>query len=164
LGVDKAGARKISAAATILMIRAMAPHPTPDTQSLPILHSEVQRLLGFILRRDIGEAENPSRATEPAWDSLRHVELVFLLEDHFGIRLNEREIAELEDALGIERAVEDHLLHALLVCGESEETEPGERSPGRKNADRKDGDKKGPKKQNAEAKNAETRGTACGTI
>ena len=103
----------------------MAPHPTPDIQSLPILHSEVRRLLGFILRREIGESENTSRKTESRWDSLRHVELVFLLEDHFGIRLTEQEIADLEDADGIERVVEAHLLHARLVS--EEENDDNER-------------------------------------
>jgi acyl carrier protein len=100
----------------------MAPHPTPDVQSLPILRSEVPRLLGFILRREIAEDENPSRATEAGWDSLKHIELVFLVEDHFGVRFAEQEIAELEDARGIERLVEAHLLQARLL-----EQELGER-------------------------------------
>jgi acyl carrier protein len=97
----------------------MAPHPTPDVTSIPILRSEVQRLLGYILRRTIGENENPSRSSESGWDSLKHVELIFLLEDHFGIRLNEREIADLEDSRDIERLVEGHLLHARLLEKES---------------------------------------------
>jgi acyl carrier protein len=62
--------------------------------------------LGFILRRPVGDEENPSRATEPGWDSMKHVELVFLFEDHFGMRFLEQEIAELEDARGIERIIE----------------------------------------------------------
>jgi acyl carrier protein len=94
---------------------AMAPHPTPDVRSLPILRSEVPRLLGFILRREIAEDENPSRASEAGWDSLKHIELVFLLEDHFGVRFAEQEIAALEDARGIECLVEAHLLHARLL-------------------------------------------------
>jgi acyl carrier protein len=93
----------------------MAPHPTPDVRSLPTLRSEVPRLLGFILRREIAEGENPSRATEARWDSLKHIELVFLLEDHFGIRFAEQEIGELEDARGIEHLVEGHLLQAQLL-------------------------------------------------
>jgi acyl carrier protein len=93
----------------------MAPHPTPDIHSLPSLRSEVPRLLGFILRREIAEDENPSRATEAGWDSLKHIELVFLLEDHFGVRFAEQEIAELADACGIERLVEAHLLQSQLL-------------------------------------------------
>jgi acyl carrier protein len=80
----------------------MAAHPAPLT-----LRSEVHRLLSFILQRPIGDSENPSRASEPGWDSLKHIELVFLLEDHFGICFAEQEVAELEDARGIEQFLED---------------------------------------------------------
>jgi acyl carrier protein len=71
-----------------------------------VLRLQVHRLLSYILRRPIGEQENPSRASEPAWDSLKHIELMFLLEDHFEVRFSEPEMSELEDALGIQRALE----------------------------------------------------------
>ena len=60
----------------------------------------------MILRRPIGETENPSRHTEAAWDSLKHVEIAFLLEDHFGIRLTERDIASLSDVEQIVKLLE----------------------------------------------------------
>ena len=111
---------KIVPAATILVVPSMAPHPVfshngADTPlhispSIAALRIEVHRLLGFILRRPVGAEENPSRAAEPGWDSLKHVELVFLFEDHFGMRFSEQEIAELEDARGIERIVEKRFL------------------------------------------------------
>jgi acyl carrier protein len=82
-------------------------HISPNVAALRI---EVHRLLGFILRRPVGDEENPSRATEPGWDSLKHIELVFLFEDHFGMRFSEQEIAELEDARGIERVIEKRFL------------------------------------------------------
>lgn len=50
-----------------------------------------------MLRRPIGDSENPSRATEPAWDSLKHLEIAFLLEDEFDIRLSHQEIGNLQD-------------------------------------------------------------------
>jgi acyl carrier protein len=66
-------------------------------KTLTTVGVEVRRLVGMILRRPIGETENPSRRTEAAWDSLKHIEIAFLLEDRFGIRLTERDIATLED-------------------------------------------------------------------
>jgi acyl carrier protein len=87
----------------------MAPHPG-FSSNIAALRIEVHRLLGFILRRPVGDEENPSRATEPGWDSMKHVELVFLFEDHFGMRFSEQEIAELEDARGIERIMEKRFL------------------------------------------------------
>jgi acyl carrier protein len=87
----------------------MAPQPVFSLSSAG-LRIEVHRLLSFILRRPIREEENPSRAAEPGWDSLKHVELVFLFEDHFGMRFSEQEIAEIEDARGIERMIEKRFL------------------------------------------------------
>jgi acyl carrier protein len=70
------------------------------------LGPEVRRLVGMILRRPIGESENPSRGAEPAWDSLKHVEIAFLLEDRFGIRLTGRDVANLDDVEQIVKLVE----------------------------------------------------------
>lgn len=64
-------------------------------------------MLGYILGRpSMGQQANPSRAAEPDWDSMKHIELMFLLEDHFGVRFSEDEMAEMEDTEGILRALE----------------------------------------------------------
>lgn len=73
------------------------------------LQGQVLRLLGYILNRPVADHENPSRSTEPSWDSLKHIELMFLLEDHFKIRLSEREMWGMEDALGIIRILEGRM-------------------------------------------------------
>jgi acyl carrier protein len=94
----------------------MAPHAAIQSEAVS-LRSEVHRLLSFVLRREIEDGENPSRAAEPEWDSLKHVELVFLIEDQFGMRLAEQEIAELEDAREIERFLEKRLAQKGASCG-----------------------------------------------
>jgi len=73
------------------------------------LRSDVQRLLSEVLGRPVGDAENPSRETEAGWDSFTHVELVFLLEDHFQVRFEGREIAGLRDVRDIVRLLEARL-------------------------------------------------------
>lgn len=69
-------------------------------------HQHVLPLLSLILGRPVGDGENPCRSAEPAWDSLKHIELMFLLEDHFGIRFSEREMSEMEDAQAICRILD----------------------------------------------------------
>jgi acyl carrier protein len=73
------------------------------------LKAEVHRLLGQALDRMVGESENPSRETEPGWDSFTHVEIVCLVEDHFQIRFDGREIGRVQDAEGIVRLLEARL-------------------------------------------------------
>ncbi len=83
----------------------MSPQPAVDIQT-EVVRIQLHRLLSYILHRPIGAHENPSRATEPDWDSLKHIELMFLLEDHFGVRFSSAEMPEVEDALGIQRLLE----------------------------------------------------------
>jgi acyl carrier protein len=88
----------------------MSPQPALDVKT-EVLRLQVHRLLGYILRRPIDERENPSRATEPTWDSLKHIELMFLLEDHFEVRFSARDMSQVEDAIGIQRML-DRILEA----------------------------------------------------
>lgn len=82
------------------------------------LRDEIRGLLELALRRQIAEQENVSRESELAWDSLKHVELMFLLEDHFDLRFSEKEMAAMENAVEIERVVEGKLggKRAARVC------------------------------------------------
>jgi len=75
--------------------------------------------MSFILRRPIGDWENPSREAEPGWDALKHIELVFLIQDHFGMRFSEKEIWSLKDALAIERLVQQKMVQQKrgTACG-----------------------------------------------
>ncbi len=57
------------------------------------LESEVAELVSEILGSSVN-AEG-SMETVPAWDSLRHVEIIFAFEETYGVRLTEAEMASL---------------------------------------------------------------------
>jgi acyl carrier protein len=46
------------------------------------------------------------RADVDDWDSLKHVELILVVEDEFGVRFDESEFAELNSLAAIVQAVE----------------------------------------------------------
>lgn len=66
----------------------------------------VRGMLEIVLNRSIEPGENPSRETEEGWDSVRHIELLFMLEEEFGFTFTEEEMSEL-DSFGeiVERVV-----------------------------------------------------------
>lgn len=49
-----------------------------------------------------------SRATMPAWDSLKHMQIVFALEDRFGIEFTEEQIPKLDSVRSIADHVQKH--------------------------------------------------------
>jgi acyl carrier protein len=42
---------------------------------------------------------------QPKWDSLRHMNLIFAIEDGFGIRFADEELSELTSVAAIERSL-----------------------------------------------------------
>ena len=64
--------------------------------------------MGLVLRRPVPAGENVTREGEPRWDSLRHVELIFSIEDEFGLTFDETELAELTNLEALVRAVGQH--------------------------------------------------------
>lgn len=51
---------------------------------------------------------NTSTQTQPRWDSLRHMNLVFALEDHYRVRFSDEEIPALTSVAAIEAALGSH--------------------------------------------------------
>jgi acyl carrier protein len=51
-------------------------------------------------------SEADSMRTIPSWDSLRHVNLVMAIEEHFGISFDSAEIPELTSVREINSAIE----------------------------------------------------------
>ena len=71
------------------------------------IQSAVAELLTITLGRQITQNESVSRDSESNWDSLRHIELILMLEEHFGVRFSEEEMAALRDSDEIVHAIEE---------------------------------------------------------
>ena len=71
------------------------------------IQSAVAELLTITLGRQITQNESVSRDSESNWDSLRHIELILMLEEHFGIRFSEEEMAALHNSDEIVHAIEE---------------------------------------------------------
>lgn len=72
------------------------------------LNAKVREALSKALKRPVNESESIDRDTEPKWDSLKHVELLFSLEDIFSIRFDEKELAELNNIEALVESIEKH--------------------------------------------------------
>ena len=71
------------------------------------IQSVVAELLTITLGRQVAQNESISRDSESTWDSLKHVQLILMLEEQFGIQFSEEEMGSLRDSDGIVRAVEE---------------------------------------------------------
>lgn len=69
----------------------------------------VFKTLELVLQRPLDREGNPSRQSEEGWDSLKQVELLFAIEDAFGIQFDEAEMAELRSVDQIVSALEKHV-------------------------------------------------------
>jgi acyl carrier protein len=69
-----------------------------------ILELEIAKLVSDILGETVGI--EGTRDTVPAWDSLRHVEVIFSFEEAYALRLTESEMASLRSVKDLaERAM-----------------------------------------------------------
>ena len=69
----------------------------------------VEELLGLVLGCTITIGKPVQRVSEPRWDSIKHVELLFALEDAFGINFKEEELVGLDSSDAIIAAIGRHL-------------------------------------------------------
>lgn len=69
--------------------------------SLPELEQDIERLLVRILKVDQSPARALCRSDVEQWDSLKHVEIVFALEDQYGVEFAESEFATMTSAAAI---------------------------------------------------------------
>jgi acyl carrier protein len=71
------------------------------------VQAAVAELLSISVGRQLAPAESVTRDSEPTWDSLKHVELVLMLEEHFGVQFSEEEMAALHSSDQIVDAIEE---------------------------------------------------------
>jgi len=69
----------------------------------------VRRLLRTILQLPAQDDSALRREDVDAWDSLKHMEIVFALEDRYGVRFDESEFAALDTSAAIAAALQRHL-------------------------------------------------------
>ena len=70
------------------------------------IQSAVAEILSITVGRAIAPTENVVRDSEPVWDSLKHIELIFMLEERFGIQFREDEMPGLRSSENIVDSLE----------------------------------------------------------
>lgn len=73
----------------------------------PQIQSVVAELLSITVGRQIALTEAVTRDAEPTWDSLKHIELIFMLEERFAVQFSEEEMSELRSSDQIVHAIEE---------------------------------------------------------
>ena len=76
--------------------------PAPDVEAT------VRSIFETVFSRSFS-ASPIVRADMDEWDSLRHVELILVVEDEFGVLFDESEFAGLDSLAAIVRAVENRM-------------------------------------------------------
>ncbi len=78
----------------------------------PEIEAAVRRVLQTVVGRELAAGEELSRADEPRWDSLKHVEILFGVEEALGIQYDAEELAELDSVGKLVAAAEARLRRA----------------------------------------------------
>ena len=70
--------------------------------------NEIRRIVATVLAVQLPPTAALSREAEPKWDSLKHVQIIFTLEDAFDIRFDEDEMPKLTTLAALTAAVKRH--------------------------------------------------------
>ena len=63
------------------------------------IESSVLAVIAAVLKGGVGR--DCSRENTPRWDSLKHIEIVFAVEDELGVQFSEEELARLDSVAKI---------------------------------------------------------------
>jgi acyl carrier protein len=71
------------------------------------IQAAVAELLSISLGRPVAPTESVTRDSDLKWDSLKHVQLILLVEEHFGVQFSEAEMGALRSSDEIVQALEE---------------------------------------------------------
>ena len=69
---------------------------------------KVRQIMSVVLEEPIAPGQDVARESTPGWDSLKHVELLFALEDACDIMFDRQEFAELDTLDALVSAIDKH--------------------------------------------------------
>jgi len=72
------------------------------------INDEIRAILSAVLKRPVGPDEKVVRREEPRWDSLKHIEIIFAVEDALNVQYDEDEVATLDSLAALVESVELH--------------------------------------------------------
>ncbi|MET0267649.1 MAG: acyl carrier protein [Duganella sp.] len=72
------------------------------------IETTVLATLATVLKQQLPHGAQTSRENTPEWDSLKHVEIMFALEDELSLQFSEEELAQLDSVANIVASVEAH--------------------------------------------------------
>jgi acyl carrier protein len=73
------------------------------------IDATVREVLGTAFERPIPPGEDLSPLTEARWDSVKHIDILFMLEEALGITFAEEELSELKSARSLVDRAAAHL-------------------------------------------------------
>lgn len=74
--------------------------------SLSEIEQVVLRVLSMVLNSKFNPGDNVVRVQVDSWDSLKHIEIIFALEDELNVQFTETELPSLDSSVKIIQAVQ----------------------------------------------------------
>lgn len=68
--------------------------------------AQVRNLMAVIFKTELSKGSDIERESTPAWDSLKNIELIFAIEDEFGVVFSEQDAANLDSLSKLVRFIE----------------------------------------------------------
>ncbi|MDA5192510.1 acyl carrier protein [Govanella unica] len=73
-----------------------------------LTRQKITEILSLVLQKDFASGIEISRETEEGWDSLKHVELIFALEDAFEVSFDENDMTQMTSIDAIVACIETY--------------------------------------------------------